>query len=295
MLKIGYFADGKWGHNAFEKLNKDDDIEIKFICVRFDSVDQKFVEYSKKNNIPLLKYKNINSKSFLEIIKVLECDLLISMSFNQIFKKEIIHLTKYGIINCHAGKLPFYRGRNILNWAIINDETEFGITVHYVDDGIDTGDIIRQKCFPITDKDNYKTLLELAFIECPNILYDVVVEFKKGKPQSYSQKKLEDKGFYCGRRIEGDEIINWNQKSRELFNFIRAICSPGPMATTSLNGVSVKINSARIISGLREYKGIPGQILGKTVDGYLIKTKDTYLEILEIQSEAKIINGDRFK
>ena len=55
-------------------------------------------------------------------------------------------------INCHAGKLPFYRGRNILNWVLINDEREFGITVHYVDEGIDTGDIILQRVFPITDK-----------------------------------------------------------------------------------------------------------------------------------------------
>ena len=73
------------------------------------------------------------------------------MSFNQIFRKDIINLTPIGIINCHAGKLPFYRGRNILNWVLINDEKEFGITVHFVDEGIDTGDIILQKTFPITD------------------------------------------------------------------------------------------------------------------------------------------------
>jgi methionyl-tRNA formyltransferase len=64
------------------------------------------------------------------------------MSFNQIFKSEIINLPRLKTINCHAGKLPFYRSRNILNWVLINDEKEFGITVHYVDEGIDTGDII---------------------------------------------------------------------------------------------------------------------------------------------------------
>jgi methionyl-tRNA formyltransferase len=96
----------------------------------------------KKYNIDYLKYENINSKNFIERIKTYFCDLFVSMSFNQIFKDEIINLTPLRIINCHAGKLPFYRGRNILNWVLINDEKEFGITVHYVDEGIDTGDFI---------------------------------------------------------------------------------------------------------------------------------------------------------
>ena len=71
-------------------------------------------------------------------------------------------MPKYGAINCHAGKLPDYRGRNILNWALINDEKEFGITVHFIDEGIDTGDIILQESFEIKDSDNYKSLLDLA-------------------------------------------------------------------------------------------------------------------------------------
>ena len=100
------------------------------------------------------------------------------MSFNQIFKRQIIDLTRYKIINCHAGQLPFYRGRNILNWALINDESEFCITVHCVDEGIDTGDIILQDLHPIQDIDNYAMLLNRAYIECANILYKAVCMFK---------------------------------------------------------------------------------------------------------------------
>ena len=71
-----------------------------------------------------------------------------------------LNLPKLKTINCHAGKLPFYRGRNILNWALINDEKKFGITVHYVDEKIDCGDIILQRIFKITDKDN---ILDLSY------------------------------------------------------------------------------------------------------------------------------------
>ncbi|MDR1522244.1 MAG: hypothetical protein LBS28_05280 [Streptococcaceae bacterium] len=84
----------------------------------------------------------MNSKEVINLLKKYNADLFISMSFNQIFKSEIINLPRLKTINCHAGKLPFYRSRNILNWVLINDEKEFGITVHYVDEGIDTGDII---------------------------------------------------------------------------------------------------------------------------------------------------------
>ena len=69
---------------------------------------------AKKYNIDYLEHKNVNSDEFISIIEKFKCDLFVSMSFNQIFKKRIINLPKYKIINCHAGKLPFYRGRNIL-------------------------------------------------------------------------------------------------------------------------------------------------------------------------------------
>ena len=169
-INIGYFADGPWSHETFNKLIKDSEIKVSFICARYESEDETLKDLAKFHNIDYLKHKNVNSDEFISIIVKYNCDLFVSMSFNQIFKSKIINLTKYKTINCHAGKLPFYRGRNILNWVLINDEKEFGITVHYIDEGIDTGDIILQKIFQITDYDNYRTLLKKAYIECANVL-----------------------------------------------------------------------------------------------------------------------------
>ena len=78
------------------------------------------------------------------------------------------------IINCHAGSLPFCRGRNILNWVLINDEQEFGITVHYVGEGVDAGDIIIQEKFLINDQDNYRALLVTAYEHCPRLLVEAI-------------------------------------------------------------------------------------------------------------------------
>ena len=149
-LKVGYFADGPWSHLAFQKLMRDKDVEMVFICVRYDTLDNTLQEYCDEYHIDYLKYQNVNSTDFIERVSEYNCDLFVSMSFNQIFKSKLINLPKYKTINCHAGKLPFYRGRNVLNWVLINDEKDFGITVHYIDEGIDTGDIILQRTYPIT-------------------------------------------------------------------------------------------------------------------------------------------------
>ena len=173
-IKIGYFADGPWSHLAFEKIIQDPEIDVKFIVPRNDTKDETLKNYSLKYNIDYLFPVKINSTEFIKEIKKYDCDLFVSLSFNQIFKSEIISIPEIGIINCHAGKLPFYRGRNILNWVLINDESEFGITVHFVDEGIDTGDIISQKVYPIDDNDTYGTLLNRAFEECANLLFDTL-------------------------------------------------------------------------------------------------------------------------
>ena len=290
-LKIGYFADGPWSHNAFTKIIKDHRFDIKFIVPRNDTKDETLFDFSQEFKIDYFKLDNVNSEISLKKISSYNCDLLVSMSFNQIFRKDIINITPIGIINCHAGKLPFYRGRNILNWVLINDEKEFGITVHFVDEGIDTGDIILQKTFPINDSDNYNTLLNKSYSYCANILYESLVQIAENSFQRISQKTIHPIGFYCGMRTNGDEIINWNNNSRELFNFIRSISKPGPIARTFIGSNIISINKATLINNAPTYIGTVGQVLSRTENGYLVKTNDSFIEISEIQGRLKV--GDK--
>jgi methionyl-tRNA formyltransferase len=294
-IKIGYFADGPWSHLAFEKLIEDDSIEINFIVPRKDTRDLTLKRFSEKYNIDYLLPANINSTEFIKILKFYDCDLFVSMSFNQIFRSSIINTPRLGIINCHAGKLPFYRGRNILNWALINDEKDFGITVHYVDEGIDTGDIIKQRCFDIRDDYDYNKLLQIAYLECAQILFDSIKEIQSGVSKRIIQSTIHEIGFYCGKRGIGDEIINWNQESREIFNFIRAINKPGPMALSYINGKEVRINKSRLIESAPIYKGINGQLISKTSDGFLVKTSDSFIEIIEVETDVKLRVGDKLQ
>ena len=292
-LRIGYFADGPWSHLAFEKIIEDSDLEVAFIAPRTDTSDYTLKNYADKYAIDYLHPVKINSDEFFEQAQQYNCDLFVSMSFNQIFRSRITNLPPLKTINCHAGKLPFYRGRNILNWALINDEKEFGITVHYIDEGIDTGDIILQRNYPISDEDDYGSLLEIAYLECANILYDAIKQIQRGTSDRIPQHLIHPVGFYCGRRGPGDEIIDWNQSARALFNFIRSVASPGPQATTSMAGSVVRINRARIVEDAPVYKNTVGQLLSKTENGFLVKTQDSFIEISEIESDHKLRVGDK--
>jgi len=292
---MGYFADGPWSHLALQKLCVDETISIKFVCVRYDSRDPVLKEYADKLGVDYLYDKNVNSDEFSARIEAYGCDLLVSMSFNQIFRKRLIDMTPLGLINCHAGKLPFYRGRNILNWALINDEKEFGITVHYVDEGIDTGDIIAQTICPITDEDDYATLLEQAYTGCAETLYGAIKQLQDGSATRIRQELIHPVGFYCPVRGPGDERLHWGQTSREVFNFVRALCRPGPGALTCYGDTVIKINRVRLIADAPCYKGIPGAVLAPTADGCLIKTLDSFVEVVEWSGVKKIPVGARLK
>ncbi len=294
-LRIGYFADGPWSHQALDKLLLDETLQIRFVCARNDAPDPVLKTKADEVGLDFITHPKINSTEFLDLIKTYACDLFVSMSFNQIFGRELLNLPPLKTINCHAGKLPFYRGRNILNWALINDETEFGITVHYVDEGIDTGDVILQRCYPITDADNYATLLERAYAGCAHNLYDAIKTIQRGEAKPISQNSIHPLGFYCSARREGDEHLDWKQNSRDVFNFVRAICRPGPEARTFFGDNEIKINKVEYLPNAPAYKNIPGAVIGIEADAFYVKTSDSYIKVTEWSGYTKLRIGDRLQ
>ena len=277
-MKIAYFADGVWAQNLFKKVLLNPNLKIVLVVLR-NNKDKKLEKMALKACIPCIYGVDINSFSFIKELEKYKPDLLVSMSFDQIFKSEILRLYHRKIINCHAGKLPFYRGRNILNWALINDEKEFGISVHFVDSGIDTGDLILQKSYAISDKDDYTTLLKLSYKECANLLYEVLLMFLKGVVRSYKQD-----GFYCKKRKKGDEFIDLNQNTRELFNFIRALNAPNLGASAFINSKEIKLFKSKIIKD--EFKKAKiGQIVQKDEKSFVFKTKDGALKVTKFKGE----------
>lgn len=295
IIKIGYFADGPWSHEALKLILRDPAMDVRFICARWENPDPVLKEMADRYRIEFFVEKNVNSEVFLGQLRSKSCDIFVSMSFNQIFRKGFFSLPSLGTINCHAGKLPYYKGRNILNWALINDEKEFGITVHYVDEGIDTGDIIYQESFEITDADDYNSLLNRAHTGCGEVLYKALVGIRDNKLSRLPQSSLKTLGFYCTQRKAGDERLVWTHGSREIFNFVRAICAPGPKARTMFGTREISINKVEYISDAIIYKGIPGAVIGIEDSSFLVKTGDSYVKVVEWDTGYRPRIGDRFE
>ena len=209
------------------------------------------------------------------------------MSFDQILKSDIIHLAPKGFINCHAGALPFYRGRNILNWALINGEKQFGVTVHYVDEGIDTGDIILQRFAPISREDRYGDLLNKASDLCAETLYDALVQINEGQVQAILQKAIHPVGFYCSARKNGDELIDWSWDSERIYNFVRGIADPAPGARTFCEGKEYIVDRVSLIENAPNYLDKPGNIVGKSEPGIAVKTGDNTILITRLLTVEK--------
>lgn len=290
-MKIGYFADGPWSHLALEKLVSNGH-KICFIVPRYDTQDPKLKVWSEELDVPFLLSSNVNDPVFVESLREFGVELFISMSFNQILRSDIIRFPPKGFINCHAGKLPFYRGRNPLNWVLINGETSMGITVHYVDEGIDTGDIIHQDEVPILPADDYGTLLDKAVEACPSALLKAVGKIGTGDFQPIAQSTIHPVGSYFGRRRIGDEIIDWNWPSERIHNFIRAVTSPAPGARSNRDGESEVIFwRSELIEGAPSYISTPGEVVGRTGEGVVVKSGSSTL-LVKCVSE---LDGDEKK
>lgn len=283
-LKVGYFADGLWSHTALETLLQSDLCELVFIVPRFDTQDPVLKLYAKRLSVPFLPYANVNDEDVISQLQSFDADLFISMSFNQILRKTIIDAAPLGFINCHAGALPFYRGRNPLNWALVNDEKYFGVTAHYVDEGIDTGDIIIQRKMEISEQDDYSSLLEKAFVKCAEVLAEAVAQIAAGQVIRIKQTDIDPYGFYCGMRKVGDEVLDWQLPARRIHNLIRAITLPGPCARTTMNGQEIAIIKSQFLDGAPSYICTPGEVVGKDQNGVYVKAADSVLRITEVAS-----------
>lgn len=272
-MKLGLFADGIWGLNVLKLILNNKSIKLKFICLRYHETDSFLRNYAKKKKIKIFRVKNVNSNNFIKKIKKFKVDLLASMSYDQIFSKNF--LKNFFVINCHAGLLPAYRGRNPINWAIINGEKYYGVTTHIVDEKIDTGNLILQKKFRIFKSDNYATILKKTYKRCAKILFHtIILILKKGKNlKTIDQNSLNKKSSYYFKRKKGDEIINTDSNAREIINFVKALVYPGPYAIYNLNNKRIKIKNVSEI----KYKGKVKKKISKNFA--IIKCKDKFIKL----------------
>ncbi len=189
-------------------------------------------------------------------------DLFILAGYGKILRRNIIAIPRLMCINLHAGKVPEYRGSSPLNWALINGETSFGLSLLKLDGGVDSGDVLCERSFEISVNDTIRELHAVANEQFPVMLLETLRQIESGtytlRPQDPARAR------YFPLRFPEDGLILWDQLTAEqAHNRIRALTEPYPCAFTYCNGREVKLISSQLHEGT--YCGEPGRVY--RVDG----------------------------
>jgi len=237
-------------------------------------------KFALEKDLKLLQPVSLKDEKFINEIKLLAPDLIIVVAF-RILPKEIYTIPKYGSINLHGSLLPKYRGAAPINRAIINGDTETGVTTFFLKDKVDTGNIILQKKIKIGPDDNAGIIHDKLSVTGADTVLQTVKLIEKGSIIEFTQD--ESLASPAPKIFRDDCRINWKMKSSEIHNFIRGL-SPHPAAFTMLEKKTVKIFSSMLTHTNSESE--PGTVI---IDNkkLFVCTADNLIEILELQMEGK--------
>ncbi len=213
-----------------------------------DSTNNLLTSTAEKLGLKVFQYNNsLKDSDFLEEIKSLNADIGVVASFNQKIPKELLTLTKDGFINLHPSLLPNYRGANPYSHVIINGEKESAITLHFMDENFDTGDIISQYRFKIDENETMGTLFMRTNDMCASMLYEALDYYETHKlPRKPQPKGDKYKKAYALSFENHNVFIDWNKTAEEIERFIRAL-NPFIGAFTRYKDTIIRINSANVI------------------------------------------------
>jgi methionyl-tRNA formyltransferase len=231
--------------------------------VRYQSV----YNFALEQKIPVIRGKGRDKETAI-FIRDLSPDLIWVTDYRYILPHELISLSKYGAVNLHPSLLPRYKGRASINWAILNGEVETGLTAHFIDNGVDTGDIIKQETLELKYDDDIGDMLRKFFPVYETITDKVIRFFLVGDiPRLKQEKSISSE--YPARKPD-DGLIDWTQPAEKIRNLIRAVSHPYPGAFTEVNGNRLYIWKADVIKNI-ETKKIPGTVIKKEIDSIVIQ------------------------
>ncbi|MEK7616888.1 MAG: methionyl-tRNA formyltransferase [Patescibacteria group bacterium] len=251
-----------------------------------EKYSKQIVALAKKHSIPVKVTKTIKSVTDINLLKNLKPLLIIVMGWRTIIPSEVLKIPKRGVVAVHESLLPKYRGFAPINWAIINGEKMSGVTLFYLDEGIDSGDIIAQRKIPIGSTDTGFTLYQKTKTASVEILIDYLEDIKRGSASRIKQNEKEAT-YTCFRTPDDGEIF-WTRPAKDIYNLIRALSDPYPGAFTIYEGRKIIIQKASFTDSPRNFVGrIPGRVVAVGQGWVEVLTGDGSLKIEEIEVEGK--------
>ena len=215
--------------------------------------------FTKSLRLPLITYeRTMDELDFIHKVRQLDADIAVVCSYNKKFPPELLKTVKGGFVNCHPSLLPDYRGANPYSNVIINNEKETGITLHFMDENFDTGNIIAQKKVNIENKETMGTLFNRMNYLCAEFLSEFLKNFEQNTDVvSMPQPQGECKKAPAIDSRNMRNFIDWDKDAAYIDRFVRAL-NPFISAMTNFRGVFLKVYSAEISD--KKVKEEPGTI-----------------------------------
>ena len=272
-------------------FTKEDKINARGNKIIFSPVKQ----FGIDNNVEIIQPRKMKDEEVINKIKEINPDLIVVVAYGKILPKEIIDIPKYGIINVHSSLLPKYRGASPIHSAILNGDAETGVSIMYIEEGLDSGDVILREYCEITEDDTLGTLHDKLKELGADGLTKALKLIENREVQA--EKQDETEVSFVKPITKEQTRINWNDTKETIYNQIRGL-NPFPGAHTyTETGENVKIYRSEKID--KEYAGENGSIVEiVNKKGPVVKTSNGGIILLEVKFEGKklqsgtdIING----
>ncbi|MFO7887521.1 MAG: methionyl-tRNA formyltransferase [Eubacteriales bacterium] len=289
-MNIIFMGTPEFAVPTLEKLIENKNIDISLVITQPDRKSGRGRKTTKspikvlaeENKIDLFQPKNINNLKSIDFIKDIEADYIVVVAYGQILHKEILKHPKKSCINLHASLLPKYRGAAPINWAIIKGEKVTGVTTMIMEEGLDTGDILKTKKVNINNKMNAGELHDILKDIGGELLIETIegIEAQKILPK----KQNEAVASYAPMLNKKTGLINWENTAENIHNKIRGLY-PWPGSYTYYEGCKFKITKSKYIS--KNKGGTIGEIVGISDSGIEVQTGNGILLINELQIPGK--------
>ena len=272
-------------------FTKEDKVNARGNKIIFSPVKQ----FGIDNEIEVIQPKKVKDEKIIKKIKEINPDLIVVVAYGKILPKEIIDIPKYGIINVHSSLLPKYRGASPIHSAILNGDTESGVSIMYIEEGLDSGDVILQESCDILESDTLGTLHDKLKDLGAIGLEKALKLIEAGKVEATKQD--ESLATFVKPITKEQAKIDWNNIKEVIFNQIRGL-NPFPAAYTfNEKNENIKVYKTEKLD--KEYEGKNGQIVDIiNKKGPVVKVKNGALVLLEVKFQGKklqrgadVING----
>lgn len=243
-------------------------------------------EEALKHGLAVLQPEKLRQAESVEQIRSLAPDLIITAAYGQILPKSILDMPVLGCINVHASLLPKYRGGAPIHYAVMRGEQVTGVTIMYMDVGLDTGDMISSVEVPITEQDTTGSMFAKLSLAGAELLRKTLPDLIAGRIQAVPQNEAE--AIYSPNITREDERIDWSKSARDIFNQVRGL-NPFPGAFTTWNGDVLKVWQCKLPVSVDSSAGNakPGTVLRADADGIAVQTGDGALMLTIIQPAGK--------